>query len=262
MVKETIGLKTSTIILEGDCNYDCYYCVGPGGRKKSRAPVLHDVAAIKRYYEMFQAAAASVLATSFHCRGTEPLIHPQFQQILRIALNVGTVNFRTNLSVPIQSHRPEGMKIFATLHPQAEEDLDGFTFRALDAMEKGVDVTVWYILHPLTEHKAANYQQHFSEKGIRFTLRSFHGPWDGKSYPDAYTDEQRRVLGICPRSSNPKLKKPPGKLCSAGWRSVWLGVTKQGTEKLYRCKRGELISRPLPAPAPCPRLGISCKGGR
>jgi hypothetical protein len=209
-------------------------------------PELHDLDIVKRYYEMFLAAAKTV-HTTFFCPGAEPLLHPQFCRLLHIALDAGIVMLRTNLSIPIgkwMPHKPEALTLHITLHPPAEEGLTGFTDRVLEAMDLGIGVRVFYLNHPYQAHKLEGYTRHFASAGVPFKRSVFQGEWEGKHYP------LKKV-----KIENPKTSQEP-KMCAAGWNYAAIGIG----SKLQRCMHNTTrLDGLLSSPTICQRPG-NCPG--
>jgi hypothetical protein len=190
-------------------------------------PLLHDLDIVREHYRMFLAAAKSVY-TTFFMPGTEALLHPQLAHLLEIVLDAGTAMLRTNLSMPINEwapSRPEALTLQVTLHPPAEEDLAGFTTRALEVMEAGVGIVIYYLDHPYQAHKIEGYRDHFASAGVPFKRSVFQGKWEGKHYPLKKTKMDSSSVKIWPATS----KEP--KMCAAGWNYVAIGKS----SALWRC---------------------------
>lgn len=244
-----LDLITCSMLLKGPCNYSCYYCLGDFDLppRMDVEPMLHDLDVVRGYYKMFLAAAESVY-TTFHAPGTEPLLHPQFRQVLKIVLGAGTAMLRTNLSVPISRwspHKPEALTLQVTLHPPAEEDLAGFTDRVLEAMDLGVGTMVYYLDHPFQVNKTEVYRDHFAGVGVPFKKSRFRGEWEGKQYP--LREMEARTLEAAPQP----------RMCAAGWNYVAISRRSE----LQRCmhtdaKLEKLLDGPALCPAPnnCPGL--------
>ena len=243
-----------SLLLKGPCNYSCYYCVGSFDKppQMDTKPMLHDLDMVKEHYEMFQSAAKTV-HTTFFTPGTEPPLHPQFRQFLGIVLDAGTAMLRTNLSVPISEwrpHKPESLTLQVTLHPQAEEDLAGFTARALEAMDTGVGIVIYYLNHPHQAHKVEGYHGHFTSAGVPFKERAFQGKWEGKQYPLKKTEIEISSMKIWPITSG----EP--KVCVAGWNYAAIGAG----SKLQRCMHQPArLERLFGGPTACQAPG-NCPG--
>lgn len=243
-----------SLLLKGPCNYSCYYCVG-GFDKPSRMdikPMLHNLDVVKGHYETFQGAAKTV-HTTFFMPGTEPPLHPQFCQLLGIVLDAGTAMLRTNLSIPISEwrpHKPGALTLQVTLHPPAEEDLAGFTARALEVMEAEVGIVVYYLNHPYQAHKLEGYREHFASAGVPFQERAFQGEWEGRQYPLKKTEIEKSSMKVWPATSG----EP--KMCAAGWNYAFVGP---GSE-LRRCPHFPTrLGKLLDGPAICQKPG-NCPG--
>lgn len=244
---------TCSLLLKGPCNYSCYYCLGGFGLppRMDVEPVLHDLAVVRGHYKKFSAAAKNVY-TTFFMPGTEPLIHPQFRQLLHIALEAGTAMLRTNLSVPVNEwmpSNPAALTLQATLHPRAEEDLEGFTARALEVMDAGIGIVVYYLNHPYQVHKLEGYREHFASAGVSFAEQNFQGEWKGKHYP--LTAKEGEDLKVWPQTT----AQGP-RMCAAGWNYAAIGAG----SRLQRCMHNPTeLERLLDGPAICQSPG-NCPG--
>ena len=236
-----------SILLKGPCNYACYYCVGPDKKPNiDEKPRLHNLAVVRKHYEMFLVAAESTY-TTFFMPGTEPLIHPQFPHLLEIALDAGRAMLRSNLSVPVAEWapgKPEALTMQVTLHPQAAEDLAGFTTRVLEVMDMGIGIVIYYLDHPFQAHKVEEYRNHFASAKIPFKIQRHNQGKKMKHKPSA--QQVKNTQPVQP------------KICTAGWKYIHIGLG----SKLQRCQHLPAeLERLLDGPTICQNPG-SCPGQR
>jgi organic radical activating enzyme len=242
--------------IRNPCNYRCFYCVATG---KNNQPVQHfDLPAVERAYSQID---AEVIFTSYDCGGGEPTVHPQFPGLLRICAARGAVDFPTNNSQNPERWLPRDvagrMLIRATLHPEAEPDIDRYLRHARYLIDAGCDFQSLYIAHPTRIAKMAQYAERFAEYGVPFTPISFMGWYEGRSYPHSYTEEEKHLVGLAEDDRFWAHKIEPhvtrirnfrGIPCIAGYRSIY--VLPDG--RIRRCVYdGRSLPAPLQQPEPC-----------
>jgi organic radical activating enzyme len=62
--------------------------------------------------------------------------------------------------------------------------------------ERGFDITTTERAYPPLSAEAEKYKEFFKNKGIELRFAQFCGKYNGKLYPEAYTDEEIRVFGL------------------------------------------------------------------
>jgi len=227
---------------QGPCNYRCWYCVGPG--TGSPYPLkLHDLAIVQTFYDKLEEAK-----TTYYCRGTEPAIHPQTCELVSIAAPVGPVVIRTNFSMPVEQWLPgpHNVQLLVTIHPEAEQDMDGFLERLLSAQEQGYVIRLSVLV---IEGDRPDLRERLGLAGVRYPLTV------GKATLVRLPETQPELVGI---KLPPKKKAPPPEpyppqvLCRAGYDSCAILYRPGGGTRICRCGNaaGEIESR-LPEPALC-----------
>jgi len=180
------------IAIRNPCNYHCYYCVAQGSHD-SQLYIPIDLRKIESFYSTFEGFSL----TSFECGSGEPLLHPQFQDLLEICIKKGLVSIPTNNSLDPQKWLPSDPRkvyIRAALHPQSELDINSFIDRLLYAREKGATITTLFVMHPKRIEKAKLYKDLFKKFDISLTLAPFTGTFNGKEYPISYTEKERELV--------------------------------------------------------------------
>lgn len=247
--------------MRGPCNYSCDYCIAQYGPHEKK-PALYDLAWLKWFYDSLAEIDGPdpFVVSSFECANSEPTVHPQIRGILDTLTRFGAVSFPSNNSIApskwLPDH-PERLSLRLALHPQGEEDLQGFVERALELQKAGVDVTVIYVLHPTRLERAKAHIDRFGEVGLNFLPQAFHGEHRGKHYPSEHNRAERELL----RADEPgtywyhrlhlavTVRNFKGIPCVAGWRSLHVSPP----NVLRRCTH---VATPLRAPldhaTPCP----------
>jgi hypothetical protein len=225
-ISQTVALE-----LLGLCNYLCWYCVGDRTGPRWPKPILHDLAELRSIYMLL--ADRGPVYTSLYARGTEPALHPQIQEILLLCTSVGTMRVLTNLSIPITEWVPEPARqnctFSVTLHPEAEEDIDGFLERVQEAQVLGCTLQVAFDASRIEE---TDYKERLASIGVSLVPRKLR-------------------LGV---SSKTPIQREPGLLCAAGYDRFFI----RADTALWRCNRytEAPIPAPLLGPAPCYRSDI------
>ena len=245
-----------TIEVRNPCNYRCHYCVAAGHNDD---PVLpFDLDAIARSLE---AITAELVVTAFDCGGGEPTIHPQFADLVRLCAARGPVSFPTNNSQNPERWLPrdtaDRIYVRAAIHTEAEAHLEKYARHARYLIEAGSTFTSVFIAHPTRIPKIPEYRQFFADLGVPFTPVSFIGEYEGRRYPHAYSDDEKRLLGLLDENRNWAHKIEPqvqrirnfrGISCLAGFRN--LVITARGA--VHRCTYDKRpLDRPLEKPEAC-----------
>jgi len=177
------------------CNYKCWYCVAKHQIEKTEEFNLDQM-------EVFLNDLSDKDASfSFECGASEPALHPQIKDLIKLLLKYGEVSIPTNNSIDPDLWLPEGdcgrLKLRCALHPENEKTIDDFVLRMLHIKSKGARVSCIFCASPDRLYKIKEYSKFFEEKQIPFTVIPLVGEFGGKVYPQAYTQEdQKLIFGI------------------------------------------------------------------
>ncbi len=80
---------------------------------------------------------------------------------------------------------------------------------------KGFDITAHVVAYPPLLDEVEKYKEYFQEKGISVRLDPFIGEYNGKKYPDFYSEKEIKILSQSDKNSTTYKQK--GKLCNAGY---------------------------------------------
>jgi len=152
---------------------------------------MYDLDWLKSFYNGLNNPNGVV--TSLECGASEPTMHPQIKDILTILQSHGTVSVPTNNSINPNRWLPaDGRNIFArcALHPQNEENIDKFRDRILEMKQHGVDAICCFCATPDRIEKIERLKEYFNNKGILIRINAFNGVYNGKKYPDSYTENE------------------------------------------------------------------------
>lgn len=237
------------------CNYSCPYCVVSGELRERRPWLVNQhpadawIAAWKRMHERYGRGWVRMT-------GGEPTIIPRFLDMVVAMSQWHGVSFDTNLSWDM-----DHLKQFAERMPTKDVSLDisfhphtvsaeSVIEKAAFLRDKGFQYVCRLVGFPPVLPRAAEFREKFDDAGVKFVINPFQGEWQGRRYPDAYTDEDRRLMsGIAetfkegPRADPEQSfyvehilemnsRSPQGKLCRSG--SVYCRVMHDGI--VYRCQ--------------------------
>ena len=269
------------------CNYRCPYCVFGGAlgeeerREAAKRARLFPFQVLTKFWE-------DVFDRHGRCHvqmtGGEPTVYPGFFELLVAMARRHQIAFSTNLWWGVDkwdsltarldlSKSP--MKIQASFHP-TETALDEFLSKAIHLRESGYDLGINVVCHPPALEKLEDLCREVYRRIDRLTLQPFDGTWNGKKYPDAYTEEERaHVYRLSSSINSPfqiKLpyaladRDPAGMPCTAGM--LFCHIDSMGD--IFRCSQtlrvpgGELgnIAKGFefyPEPRPCPSHFCRCE---
>ena len=222
-----LELPTVILQLEGPCNYLCWYCVGERKAMAHPVPVMHDFPRLEKIYASLKRQIP--VRTTIAAGGTEPSLHPQIRQIVEMCTRFGSMEILTNLSRSVLEWLPGPANCIlrATIHPEAEKDIDGFFDRVCEAQSLGYEL---WVLFDSTRFDTTDYQERLSALGIEL-------------YP-----LKLRVAGSEFPQPETSILRTAGALCTAGYSTVFI----RAATTLHRCSRnGLVLYEPLLEPTSC-----------
>ncbi len=158
--------------------------------------------------------------------GGEPFIYPNFIELVKKLSSIHLLKVTTNLSGDIEHFaetiNPERVNLDLNFHILFI-DLETVIKKALILKKAGFKAGICYLAYPPQMHKIKNLSERFKKEGINFALAAFWGEYNGKKYPQAYTEEEKELmrpyLGDINRITyHLDAKSPKGRLCSAGYK--------------------------------------------
>lgn len=206
------------------CNYRCPYCWFYG--KWAELKLSNRNLDVKELMSAWQKIYRKYGEVKISITGGEPFLYPDFAEFISELINLHKVEIITNLSTDIRKLiepiNSENLKINPSFHPLFA-DFDRFLERVIFLKEKGMVQCVSYVAWPPQISKIGYYTDKFQHYAISLSLQSFFGEYGGLRYPDAYTEEQRKIIlpQIGQRGGRPFQTEPlktKGKLCAAGQR--------------------------------------------
>lgn len=217
---------TFTWDLHWKCNYRCPYCWWDGKwdefEKRNIYPGVKQLISVwKRIYDLYGCCHLDIV-------GGEPSIYPEFEEFVLKILKYHTVSIMTNLSGNfdklINSKSKDiktKFKMVATFHP-IFSDFSEFLAKAKKIKKSGININIAYLAYPSQIKDIPEYRKiFFNENKFYFSVLTFWGKYNGKQYPDSYTDEENKIIEISiGKRKGEKYQTVPlvtkDKMCNAG----------------------------------------------
>lgn len=227
------------------CNFRCPYCwfdkVWDEMDKHNVYPPFEKMIEIwDRIYDLY--GECDLMIT-----GGEPTLYPRFIDLIKEISKKHTVKVTCQLSGDMftfaKTLNPERVRLDMNFHP-LESKIEPFIRKVLYLYKYGFKGGVCYLAYPPNMDKIKYYDDIFKKHGIVMALAAFHGEYGGKTYPQAYTDEEREMMkpymGDVDRLKyHLEGQKTKGKLCRAGY--IYASIKADGT--VTRC--GPLSHKPI-----------------
>ncbi len=199
------------------CNFRCRYC----GSVKNPARKI-DIDALIRTLE----ATGRTFRVSF-TGGGEPFLVPNLIEAC-VALSARHyLSFNTHLTARsfdrflAEVDPCRVVHIVASAHIEELmrlQLLNKFSSNFHAAKANGISINVNAVADPPLLRKLDLYRRVFESKKIDLTFLPLVGPFQGRSYPEAYTNAELRAFGM---TRNDTLRHlPEGSLCNAGYNAV------------------------------------------
>ena len=202
--------------LSNTCNLRCEYCWGILVGGQSTTPPINIQKFVRTLNE-----TKRIVNVLFSGAG-EPFLIPNIVEASREIAKRHYLSFNTNfvhnrLKELLEVIDPERIaSITASLHLKELENrglLDTYIHHYCLCMDRHIALFSSAVGYPPLLSKVAYYRQYFADRGISFSFNPFFGTFNGKQYPDAYTEEEMRVFELTPLTQyNMK-----GELCNAGY---------------------------------------------
>jgi MoaA/NifB/PqqE/SkfB family radical SAM enzyme len=138
----------------------------------------------------------------------EPLFIPKWRETAYKILahdHVWRLSFVSNLSQKLQEFLdrvdPTRIGVVASLHPSEfkdhDRDFQGFIEKILFLKNLGVSIVVNYVVTPDQLPRFDEYRSSIIGVGVPMTMNILRGPYRGKIYPEAYTQEELKKVREC-----------------------------------------------------------------
>jgi len=224
------------------CNYNCSYCpTHESSTRKDSIYITNDkMQEISR--DMYKRYSSCHIRFS----GGEPFIYPNFIEFLQMLSEYHTLEVCTNLSIDVNELKeklhPEGLLLSSSFHSEFV-NFHEFLKKALFLKNNKFNVSVTYVAYPPFLKQIGYYKEVLEKNGIQFIIQLFKGSFNGRKYPDEYTDEEKALLKdyvdtSLHRSANKKIfehrtsiEKKKTKICCMG--QMYARIDRFGD--IFRC---------------------------
>lgn len=173
------------------CNYKCSYC--------NQTYMEVPYPGVNKWIEIWDGIYKRYGSCHIHISGGEPFIYPDFIELITLLSKKHTLEFSTNLSFDVETFieniTPQRARVGVSFHPEFL-DFDTFSNKTALLKEKGFDVWVNYVAYPPLLDAMADYRKKIKDLGITFSILPFNGEFEGRKYPQGYTEEEKKKLMI------------------------------------------------------------------
>ncbi|MBN2407442.1 MAG: radical SAM protein [Elusimicrobia bacterium] len=179
-----------------DCNYRCTYCSLGYEEERARKPKTV-ILKPEKWMEIWSGIYERYGSAQVHLSGGEPFCYPGIMDIVEGLVSMHTFECSTNLSWDVKEFSarvpPDRARIGTSFHPQMVS-FDEFLGKVLELRDAGYEVWSNYVAYPPFIKDLGGAKKRFSSEGINMSILTFEGVYEGKSYPDGYSEEEIRYL--------------------------------------------------------------------
>ncbi len=273
LIRKPVGVSPIKVRFYTDypvCNYKCTYCVAghgpPEGRPESPwneeryLTIIDNLCKVDFPINVRIGVGGEFFISKVLVEGARRLGQSE---------NVVALNLITNLSFhPKQYARilkdipKEKVAMVASYHPTEVKNADSWVAAAQE-LSTDYDLTTMSVAYPPFLRDLPELKAKFAAVGLDHFVQPFIGEYEGRTYPQAYTDEERAIVREIIYSRHDyefllNLRRPG--LCNAGFRYLFIdpyGIAKPcgGADHdrilgdLTVSSKIELLSGPRPCPA-------------
>ncbi|MFA7074317.1 MAG: radical SAM protein [Endomicrobiaceae bacterium] len=203
------------------CNYRCSYCIFDGKWDEYGPRTVFK--SVNELLEIWDRIYSLYGKTSIVFTGGEPTVYPDFFEFVsKLSEKHYPINISSNGSGDLKRlcEICDNTKVSVSIsfHPEFDK-AETVIERAKYLKAKGfLAEFINYCCYPPHIPKLMDYVKMFKDNGLTIKAIPFCGQYEGKSYPDSYTAQEKEILGINDVwETNVKRK---GTLCAAGQKSA------------------------------------------
>lgn len=206
-----------------DCNYRCSYCFFNGMWEKYKNRTIY--LSVEEWMKYWRAIHQKYGPVFLIITGGEPLIYPNFIELIeRLSELDFQINISTNASGDLKTFvkRIKPDRVSLSLSFQREfETLDDFIKKVKLVRKHKFEGCLNLVAYPPflkeLENDKIRLMAHTREE---FKVIAFFGNYNGVDYPDGYTPEERKLVGLTDTWFSKINRK--WRLCNAGHTSALL----------------------------------------
>ncbi len=182
-------------VLLNTCNYRCAYCFVPEQQLGEKLRVFASPARWQRAFD------ATDLTWQLHLTGGEPCIYPEFAEFCERLSRRHYLSLNSNLTHPSIrefAHRVDPTRVSfinAGLHYTERGDRDGFPnfIRHAELLHtRGFSIFISVVATPEVLGQVDAVIERLRSTGLTPLPKILNGIYEGRVYPNAYTDPERR----------------------------------------------------------------------
>ncbi len=179
-----------------ECNFSCAYCVNDKSTTKVSSPVHTP----EKIADIFDSTGKDWLLL---ITGGEPFVYPDFNQICLLLSQKHHLQITTNLSSPdiykfADTINPAKIFLISASFHYTERKrrnlVDDFIDKCKYLNAKGFTVLVNYIAHPESLPLMEEFLTTFKLMGISSFALALRGEYNGKKYPESYTENELELV--------------------------------------------------------------------
>ncbi|MFH1202402.1 MAG: radical SAM protein [Candidatus Omnitrophota bacterium] len=215
-----------------DCNYRCPYCFfeGKWQEYRKRNVYLSPEEWLDRWKKIYDKYGPPYL----NITGGEPFIYPNFIEIIKglsklcYHINISS-NSSGDLKRFVKEIDPQKVSLSVSYQPEFDR-LEDFLNRVLLLREHKFEGCINFVAYLPYLKDIECYREKFSSIGESLKVIPFFGEYLGIMYPQGYTEEEKRLIGIdeawfqkvrkkgssCPAGQKTALIFPDGKVARCG----------------------------------------------
>ncbi len=207
------------------CNLKCPYCIAEWPKRK----VEFDSQKFFRCVEVLKKAEEKIVLR-IGVEGEFFLSEELQQGVIELSKSdsILGVSFSSNLQADwscmndfFERVNLKKLGMGCTLHDTVINNIEDFFEKVKRINDMGVLIYVGYVAIPNRFEKIKEYKKRLDDMGVPFILNELNGEYNGKTYPDAYTQSERNFLKEVFFSHHyyrmlVERDSPKGKACGAG----------------------------------------------
>lgn len=203
-----------------DCNYRCPYCFfeGKWDEYKKRNIYLSVDEWMSCWIRMHNRYGYLYILMT----GGEPFIYPDFIELVsRLSEISYHINISSNGSGDLEGFvkkiKSERVSLSLSFQPEFDK-LDSFIDKVSLIRDYGLDGCINFVAYPPYIKDIERYVSRFTSIGEKLKIIPFWGRYNKIDYPNGYTPEENRLIGINDAWLERIRKK--GTLCDAGFKTA------------------------------------------
>ncbi|MCX5796108.1 MAG: radical SAM protein [Elusimicrobia bacterium] len=255
------------------CNFRCPYCffIKCWESAPEDTNTRHAGCSSEDWLAFWSRIHGSSGSFKIEITGGEPFLYPGFIPLVEKISRLHLLRIITNLSAPVsgivERLDPQRVRFHSSFHPHFAK-IEDFLDKNLALRARGFHVTTTAVAYPPIFDQLRHACDLLQSSGIPFWVAPYQGTYEGVSYPEGFTDEQRAWLYASHAAESRRafaygveVLRPLGKLCAAGQKYFraypdgWIHRC-SGAKDVPGAKAMGNIKDPdfqmLSAPSPCP----------